>query len=91
MHFVYMIKNKWNDLYVGITDNPEKRLQYHNQNRGALFTKRESEFEIVFLEKYSDLVQARKREVQIKKWRRDKKEKLIDLYKKRIETKLSNS
>src|SRR3989344_6005591 len=31
MQFVYMIKNSYGDLYVGITDNPEKRLEYHNQ------------------------------------------------------------
>ena len=70
MFFVYMVRNSYNDLYVGITDNPKQRLKYHNQKRGALFTKRDSKFEIVFLESHETLAEARKREIQIKKWRR---------------------
>lgn len=80
MHFVYMIKNTYDDLYVGITDNPTKRLRYHNQKRGAEFTKRNSPFEIVFIEEHSTLAEARQREIQLKKWRRDKKETLIVKY-----------
>lgn len=87
MHFVYMIKNSFNDLYIGITDNPEQRLKYHNEKRGASFTKRNSKFEIVFLEPYATLAAARKREIQIKKWRREKKEKLIERYTKGLSTK----
>ena len=83
-----MIKNMYGDLYIGITDKPEQRLKYHNEKRGAVFTKRNSKFKIVFLEKYETLADARKREVQIKKWRRDKKEKLIELYKQGLNTKI---
>lgn len=86
MYFVYILENSYKNLYVGITDNPERRLAEHNSKRGALFTKERNKFEIVFLEKHGTLVEARKREVQIKKWRRDKKEKLITLYKQGIET-----
>lgn len=88
MHFVYMIRNSYGDLYVGITDNPEQRLKYHNEKRGALFTKRDSKFEIVFLEQGASLATARKREIQIKKWRRDKKEVLIAKYQQGLATKL---
>ncbi len=77
-----MIKNSFNDLYIGITDNPDKRLKYHNEKRGALYTKRDSKFETVFLEEHTSLTEAQKREIQIKKWRRDKKEMLIMRYKK---------
>lgn len=87
MYFVYILKNSFGDLYVGITKNPEQRLKYHNEKRGALFTKRDTKFEIVFLEKYVSLVEARKREVQIKKWRRGKKEILIDRYQRGLATK----
>lgn len=87
MYFVYMIRNSYGDLYIGITDDPKQRLGYHNEKRGALFTKRDSKFKIVFLEQHETLVEARKREIQIKKWRRDKKEVLIDRYKKGLKTK----
>jgi putative endonuclease len=88
MHFVYMIRNSHGNLYTGVTDNPSQRLKYHNENRGAKFTKRDTEFEIVFLEEYATLAQARKREIQIKKWRRDKKDALIERYQHRLPTKL---
>jgi putative endonuclease len=95
MHFLYIIKNFSNKLYIGITENPEKRLATHNSLRGAKYTKYTStvlgtsipDFKIVFLEKYSDLQHARKREIQIKKWRREKKEMLIERYKNGLETK----
>jgi len=91
MYFVYMIKNDFDKLYVGITENLENRLSYHNSKMGAEFTKGKTKFFLVFSEEYNTLVGARKREIQIKKWRRDKKEKLIDLYNKGINTKRSNS
>ncbi len=87
MYFVYMIKNSANKLYVGITENINNRLDYHNTKRGAKFTKYSSDFKCVFLEKYSSLAEARKREIQIKKWSRKKKEFLIDKYNQRLETK----
>jgi len=87
MYFVYMIENSYHDLYIGITDNPQQRLKYHNEKRGSLFTKRESKFEIVFVEEHKTLAEARKREVQIKKWRREKKEMLIERYRKNLSTK----
>ncbi len=88
MYFVYMVKNKYEDLYVGITDNPVRRLKEHNSSRGAKYTKRENVFNIVFLEEYPKYLDARKREIQIKKWRREKKENLIDLYNKNQKTRM---
>jgi len=86
-----MIRNKGNKLYIGVTKNPASRIYDHNRKAGSQFTENNPSFGIVFLEKYTDLAQARKREIQIKKWRRDKKEMLINLYSKGIDTKLSNS
>ena len=87
MYFVYMIKNSADKLYIGITENPSNRVEYHNQKRGACFTKYIPDFKIVFLENHSTLVEARKREIQIKKWRREKKEMLIERYKNNLPTK----
>ena len=83
-----MAKNSINKLYVGITKNPHNRIAHHNQKCGAKFTKYKPDFELVFLEEYPTLVKARKREIQIKKWRRDKKEVLIKRYKAGLSTKL---
>jgi putative endonuclease len=83
-----MIKNSKNDLYVGITENPDTRVRTHNKNCGAWFTKNKPDFNLVFLEEYDTLIQARQREIQIKKWRREKKELLIERYKLGSDTKV---
>ena len=88
MHYVYMIKNNFGKLYIGITENLGKRLDYHNTKQGAQFTKSKSKFILVFQEEYKTLKEARKREIQIKKWRRDKKEFLIQRFQKGLSTKL---
>jgi putative endonuclease len=81
-----MLKNKNDELYIGITNDADKRLGIHNSKQGALFTKNKSDFKIVFLEEYNTLPEARKREIQLKIWRRDKKEFLIERYSKNLET-----
>lgn len=86
MPYVYIIKNEDGKLYVGSSNNPEQRLDYHNKNRGALFTKSQEPFKIVLLEKYETSIKARQREIQIKNWRRDKKEILIERYQKGLPT-----
>jgi len=83
-----MIKNADDKLYVGISENPDKRVSYHNQQRGAQFTKHGRNFHMVFKEEYQVLPEARKREIQIKKWSRKKKEVLIKRYKSGLLTKL---
>jgi len=87
MYSVYMIKNSANRLYVGTSENPEERVRYHNSKQGAKFTKYIPNFKIVFLEQYTTMTEARKREIQIKKWRREKKEFLIERYEKGLPTK----
>ncbi|TSC91280.1 MAG: putative endonuclease [Parcubacteria group bacterium Gr01-1014_2] len=88
MYFVYMLKNSKGKLYVGITTNLKNRTYYHNTGQGAQFTKSKSKFILVFQEEYKTLKEARKREIQIKKWRRDKKEMLIKRFQKDLSTKL---
>lgn len=84
--YVYIIENRQHSLYVGISANPQQRLREHNNKRGSVATY-QGTYEIVFIEEYKSLAQARKREIQIKKWRRDKKEFLIQRYKSELPTK----
>jgi len=86
MYHVYLIKNDKDKLYVGITENLQKRINIHNAKQGALFTKT-GNFQIVFYEDYQTLTEARRREVQIKNWRREKKENLINRFNKGLQTK----
>ena len=88
MYFVYMIKNSSNKLYIGITEDPDSRVNYHNSKRGAHFTKYIPDFKIVFLEEYKTLAESRRREIQLKKWSRIKKDFLIDKYRQGLNTKV---
>lgn len=90
MFFVYMTRNNLNKLYVGVSSNPEKRLHDHNMKRGALFTKT-GVYQTVFKEEHATLKEARQREIQIKKWSRVKKDKLIERYSKGLPTKIEKS
>lgn len=86
MYFVYIIRNDFGKLYTGITKNPIERLNSHNSKQGSEFTKGKAKFGIVFTEEYDSLSGARKREIQIKKWSRDKKEFLIEKFSKGLST-----
>lgn len=88
MYFLYMLKNDFDKLYIGVTQDLQDRLRYHNTRQGAQFTKGKAKFQIVFSEPHKTLAEARKREVQIKKWRRDKKELLIDRYERGLSRQL---
>lgn len=90
MYYIYMIKNNANKLYIGVTKNIDKRIYSHNTNQGANFTKNKKNFTLVFQENYATLKEARQREIQLKKWRREKKEMIIKRYSLGLETKLAN-
>ena len=64
-------------LYVGISDNVEKRLLDHRAKK-SFFTKKFSDLKLVYCEKYISKKQAARREKQIKGWRKAKKRMLID-------------
>ena len=74
----YIMSNK-NDttLYVGFTNDIERRIKEHKSGLTKGFTQRYNCDKLVYFETYSDVNQALDREKQIKKWRREKKDLLI--------------
>ena len=78
MYFVYILECRDTSLYVGSTNNLEKRLQQHNESkRGAHYTKIRRPVKLMHSENFKTLMEARKREREIKSWRRGKKLDLI--------------
>ncbi len=77
MFTVYILRGFKNHLYAGCTSDFDKRLIRHKSGDGAELTKRNKAFKLVYKEKFLTLLDARKREKQIKGWRREKKENLI--------------
>jgi len=78
MFFVYMLSN-WNDsvLYIGVTNDLERRLYEHRHGLVDGFTKKYNVHKLVYFEHTSDAYSAISREKQLKKWRREKKNHLI--------------
>ena len=74
---LYILRGAKNHLYVGVTSDLEARIKRHIRGGGAEFTKRNKTNKLVYKEEHETLIEARKRESQIKGWRREKKENLI--------------
>jgi len=77
--YVYIAKAKSSRFYTGITTNPIERITEHNTGHGSRFAVSQGPLELIYVSKaFSGKSEARKREIQIKKWSRIKKQKLID-------------
>jgi putative endonuclease len=74
---LYILRLPDNRLYVGISKDPQSRLKYHRQSKGAKFTKYSKNPKLVYAEECFDLLTAMRREKQLKGWTRAKKEALI--------------
>ena len=78
-YYVYILSN-WNNkvLYVGMTNNLERRLFEHKNKMVEGFTKKYNLNKLVYYELTNDVNSAIKREKEIKKWRREKKINLVE-------------
>ncbi|MBI2096692.1 MAG: GIY-YIG nuclease family protein [Candidatus Sungbacteria bacterium] len=77
-YYVYILECADSSLYVGCTNNLARRLAQHNISKwGAHYTKIRRPVSLKFSEKFSTLKEARRREAEIKGWRREKKEHLF--------------
>lgn len=64
-------------MYTGITNNLERRLRAHKEGKGAKYMRTFSDFELVYKETAQSRSEALKREAEIKRMTKAKKEKLI--------------
>jgi putative endonuclease len=76
--FVYIMTNRSRTLYVGVTNDLERRLYEHKQKLVPGFTSKYRIDRLVFFETTPSVLSAIEREKQIKNWRRSKKVALIE-------------
>ena len=76
---VYILRTSANTLYVGQTNNLERRIKEHTSksSRSARYVRYFESFELVYSQAYESRGDAIRREIELKKWPREKKEKLI--------------
>lgn len=78
MYSMYILKCADNTLYIGSTNNLEKRLHQHNNLKsGAHYTKIRRPVVLVYSELVGTLGEARSRELAVKKLTREEKLNLI--------------
>jgi putative endonuclease len=77
VHFVYVAECADGSLYTGYTNDMAKRIEAHNDGRGAKYTRGRRPVKPVYTEGYATKEEALRREAQIKRLRRKKKLQLI--------------
>ena len=78
-YYVYLLTN-WNNkvMYLGVTNNLERRLYEHKNKLFKGFTEKYNVNKLVYFEETQDVTVAIAREKEIKKWRREKKNQLVN-------------
>lgn len=77
--FVYILRTSSNALYVGQTNNLEKRLKEHQgkTSKSAKYIKYFYSFQLVYQEEFPTRIEAMRREYQLKHLTKAKKEALV--------------
>lgn len=77
-YYVYILTN-WSNtvMYVGLTNNLERRLSEHKRKLVEGFTKKYNVNKLVYYEHSYSIDDAIRREKQIKGWIRAKKDQLV--------------
>lgn len=74
---MYIVECKDGFYYTGLTWDIEKRIEQHASGKGSRFTAKHGFKRLCYVEEFTDLIQARNREHQLKDFSRKKKEMLF--------------
>jgi len=79
-YYVYIVKCADGTFYTGVASNLEKRIREHNGELigGAKYTRSRRPVKLIYKEEYDTHLEAARREIEIKKFPRSKKEKLFN-------------
>lgn len=82
MYTVYILCTSGNTLYIGQTNNLDKRLKEHQTKgpRSAKYLRQFTSFELVYKEEYDTVGDALRREYALKQLTRPQKDALIVEY-----------
>jgi putative endonuclease len=78
-YYVYLLTNKSdNVMYVGMTNDLTRRVYEHKNGLVEGFTKKYRVHKLVYYEVTESVLAALEREKEVKKWRREKKNQLVE-------------
>lgn len=87
MWHVYLLLCEDESIYTGTTNDVARRFEAHCAGKGGRYTRSHKPVKILYSEAVRTKSRALKREVEIKRWRRDKKLQLITNRDKKIQNK----
>lgn len=77
--YIYFVTNKTNNvLYIGVTNSLVRRASEHEAHCGSTFTAKYNCTKLVYYEVFPDIEQAIKREKQLKHFKREWKNQLVN-------------
>ena len=83
-YYVYIVTNeKKTVLYIGVTNNIQNRLSQHyfdSEKAKKSFAGKYNCYYLVYYEPFESIESAIAREKELKKWRREKKDRLISSF-----------
>lgn len=79
MWYTYILLCSDKSLYTGATNNPEKRFLDHQNGKGGAYTRSHKPVKMIYTEQFQSKSEALKREIEIKRWSREKKIALLRL------------
>jgi putative endonuclease len=77
VHFVYIVRCRDGTLYTGYARDPIVRAKLHNSGRGARYTAGRRPVTLAYAESFDSKSEALRREYELKRWPRARKEALI--------------
>lgn len=80
-YFVYILRTSSDTLYIGQTNNLEKRIKEHKskKSKSSKYVRNFSSFELVYAKSFPTRRDAMKKEYEMKQWSKAKKEALINV------------
>ena len=86
-YFVYIVSNnKRSVVYTGVTKSLTERTRQHERGERKGFSKKYNCTDLIYYESFQYIHEAIKRENQIKKYSRKKKDDLIQAFNPRLKT-----
>lgn len=77
-YYFYFARCSDNSLYAGYCKDVQAREEKHNTGKGAKYTRARLPIKIIYTEEFDTQREAMRREIEVKKWSREKKLSLIN-------------
>ncbi|MBC8355738.1 MAG: GIY-YIG nuclease family protein [Planctomycetes bacterium] len=76
-YYFYLLRCSDGSLYAGICIDLEQRVATHQNGKGAKYTRSRLPIALVYQEHHRSKGDALRREAEVKKWTKQKKERLV--------------